>query len=292
MDWIIEFEKVLRQTRKSQNTVTSYCSDIQEFLQWFLQTYGKSFDGQLFEQDIREYRNHLLNIRKQKPSSINRKMASLKCFNQFLIQVVGTGTEIDIRPISVSDKYDREIHTIDRNSLNRLKRAVYSCGNKRDIAIVEVLSNTGIRASELISLTVHDVVLTKRNGSQTYSYIIVRQGKGGKYREVPLNASARKALQEYLSSRNSDCEKLFIGQRGPLRRESIDKILKKYCRLAGIEHISAHVLRHTFCTRLIQEGTPIPIVSKLAGHSSIQTTMDFYIRITRNDKASAVEKLC
>ncbi|WP_422448986.1 tyrosine-type recombinase/integrase [Thermoanaerobacterium sp. DL9XJH110] len=290
MDWIKEFEKILKQTGKSQNTVESYCTDIQEFLQWFGQTYGKPFDGRLFEQDVREYRNYLLNILKQKPSTINRKMASLKCFNQFLIQV-GSGTEIEICGISLSDIHDREIQTVDRISLNRLKRAIYSNGNKRDIAIIEVLSNTGIRVSELINLTVDDVILTKRNGSQTYSYIIVRQGKGEKYREVPLNASARKALQEYLSARNSVCKKLFVGQRGPLQREAIDKILKKYCRIAGIEEISAHVLRHTFCTRLMSENVPLPIISKLAGHSSIQTTMNFYIRVSRADKAAAVEKL-
>jgi len=290
VDWIKKFEEVLKQAGKSQNTVASYCTDIQEFLQWFWQTYGKPFDGRLFEQDVREYRNYLLNVLKQKPTTINRKMASLKCFNQFLIQV-GSGAETEICGISLSDMHDREIQTVDRNSLNRLKRAIYSNGNKRDIAIIEVLSNTGVRVSELINLTVDDVILTKRNGSQTYSYIIVRQGKGEKYREVPLNASARKALQEYLLARNSACEKLFVGQRGPLRRESIDKILKKYCRIAGIENISAHVLRHTFCTRLMSENVPIPIISKLAGHSSLQMTMDFYVRVSRSDKAAAVEKL-
>jgi site-specific recombinase XerD len=290
VDWIAGFEKDLRKTGKSQNTIASYCTDIQEFLQWFRQTYGKPFDGRLFEQDVREYRSHLLNILKQKPASINRKIASLKCFNQFLIEA-GTGTETEICGISISDIHDREIQTIDRNSLNRLKRAVYSNGNKRDVAIVEVLSNTGIRASELVGLTVYDVILTKRNGSQTYSYIIVRRGKGEKYREVPLNTCARKALQEYLSVRHSVCEKLFVGQRGPLRRESIDKILKKYCRMAGIEDISAHVLRHTFCTRLMSENVPVPVISKLAGHASIQTTMDFYVRVSRADKAAAVEKL-
>ncbi|WP_271628836.1 tyrosine-type recombinase/integrase [Caldicellulosiruptor sp. DIB 104C] len=290
MDWLEKFEEELKQTGKSQNTIISYCTDIKEFLKWFSDTYAKEFDGRILEQDAREYRNYLLNIAKQKPSSINRKMAALKKFNMFLINT-GTGIETDIQGISLADIHDREVKTIGRNELNRLKRAVYASGNKRDIALIELLINTGIRVSELVSLTTEDIHLTARNGSQNYSYIVIRNGKGGKYREIPLNSQVKKALEEYLAIRPSSSDRIFIGQRGPLRRESVDKIIKKYCCIAGIEEISAHVLRHTFCTRLVQEGTPIPVVSKLAGHSSIQTTMDFYVRVSRADKAAAVEKL-
>lgn len=290
MDWLEKFEEELKQTGKSQNTIISYCTDIKEFLKWFSDTYAKEFDGRILEQDAREYRNYLLNIAKQKPSSINRKMAALKKFNMFLINT-GTGIETDIQGISLADIHDREVKTIGRNELNRLKRAVYASGNKRDIALIELLIGTGIRVSELVSLTVQDIHLTERNGSQNYSYIVIRNGKGSKYREIPLNSQAKKALEEYLAIRPSSSDRIFIGQRGPLRRESVDKIIKKYCCIAGIEEISAHVLRHTFCTRLVQEGTPIPVVSKLAGHSNVQTTMDFCVRVSRADKIAAVEKL-
>lgn len=291
MDWVEKYRNALQQSGKSTNTVESYISDINEFLGWFEDTYAKEFDGRILEQDAREYRNYLLNIAKLKPSSINRKMAALKNFNQFLIQV-GTGIETDICGISVADISDREIRTISRNELNRLKRAVYASGNKRDIALLELLIGTGVRVSELVSLTTEDIHLTERNGSQNYSYIVVRNGKGGKYREIPLNSQVKKALEEYLAIRPSlPHDRIFIGQRGPLRRESVDKIIKKYCRIADIEEISAHVLRHTFCTRLMSENVPIPVISKLAGHSSIQTTMNFYVHVTRNDKINAVEKL-
>ncbi|MGB9832950.1 MAG: tyrosine-type recombinase/integrase [Caldisericum exile] len=290
MDWLKKFKEELKQTGKSQNTIISYFTDIKEFLKWFSDTYAKEFDGRILEQDAREYRNYLLNIAKQKPASINRKMAALKKFNVFLIKA-GTGTKTDIHGISLADIHDREVKTIGRNELNRLKRAVYASGNKRDIALIELLINTGIRVSELVSLTVQDIHLTERNGSQNYSYIVIRNGKGSKYREIPLNSQVKKALEEYLAIRPSSSDRIFIGQRGPLRREAVDKIIKKYCRMAGIEEISAHVLRHTFCTRLVAENVPLPIISKLAGHSSIQTTMDFYVRVSRTDKAIAVEKL-
>ncbi|MBO8138713.1 MAG: tyrosine-type recombinase/integrase [Desulfotomaculum sp.] len=78
---------------------------------------------------------------------------------------------------------------------------------------------------------------------------------------------------------------------GPLRRESVDKILKKYCRIAGIENISTHILRHSFCTRLMSKNVPIPVISKLAGHSNIQTTINFYVNVSRQSKIEAVNKL-
>lgn len=291
MKWISNFRQELENDDKRTNTINSYCSDIQEFLEWFADTYSQDFDGQILEQDAREFKNYLLNIRKLTPPSINRKMAALRSFNSHLVINVGSGKDIEIGNIAIADPLDRDIQIIQRNELNRLKRAVYVGGNKRDIAIIEVLINTGIRVSELVALETSDIHLTHRNGSTNYSFIIVRSGKGNKYREMPLNSPVKKALQEYLQIRNSQSNKVFIGQRGPLRRESIDKIIKKYCYQAGIENISSHTLRHTFCTRLMQEGTPIPIVSKLAGHSSIQTTMNFYIHVTRKDKTHAVEKL-
>lgn len=290
LDWITEYTNALKWAGKSDNTISNFSSDIIEFLTWFDNTYGKTFDGKVLEQDAKEYRNYLLNIRRQKPTTINRKLAALKSFNQFLIQE-GSSLDVPICGISLADTADINIKTVEKNELNRLKRCVYAKGNKRDIAIIELLINTGVRVSELISLTLGDLHLTDRNGSQNYSYIVIRCGKGGKYREIPLNTQAKKALEENLSVRASNSDKVFLGQRGPLRRESIDKIIKKYCHEAGIQDISCHTLRHTFCTRLVQENTPLPVVSKLAGHTNLQTTMRFYVNVSRQDKANAVNKL-
>ncbi|RXE57734.1 tyrosine-type recombinase/integrase [Acetivibrio mesophilus] len=290
MDWITEYENTLKSAYKSPNTINGFVSDVQQFLEWFDITYGKEFDGQVLEQDAREFRNYLLNILRRKPATINRKMAALNSFNQFLISK-GTSKVIPIKGLLMADSTEREIKTLERTEQNKLKRAIYTKCNKRDIAIYELLYNCGIRVSELISLSIQDIHLTERNGNTNYSYIIIRQGKGGKYRECPLNAQARSALMDYLKIRISSSDKVFIGQRGPLRREAVDKIIKKYCDVAGIDNISCHVLRHTFCSRLIQAGVPLPTVSRLAGHSSTETTTRFYIHTPRADKIAAVDKL-
>lgn len=290
MDWMTEYEKHLKMAQKSPNTVSSFVSDVQEFLEWFRIAYGKVFDGKILEQDAREFRGYLLNVLKRKPTTTNRKMAAIKSFNLFLVDQ-GMSKDIPIKGLLMADPTDREIKTLERVELNKLKRAIYASDSKRDIAIFELLYNCGLRVSELVSLTIPDIILTSRNGSHNFSHIIVRQGKGGKYRECPLNAQARSAIEAYLQIRSATTDRVFVGQRGPLGREAVDKILKKYCIDAGIDRISSHVIRHTFCTRLIQEGVSLPTVSRLAGHSSVETTTRFYVHTPRTDKIAAVEKL-
>lgn len=288
--WLLNYEEHLKSAQKSHNTVSSFVSDVHEFLEWFAITYGKKFDGQVLEQDAREFRSYLLNVLKRKPATINRKMAALKSFNLFLV-VQGMSKDIPVKGLLMADPADREIKTLERTELNKLKRAIYAADSKRDIAIFELFYNCGLRVSELVSLTVPDIILTSRNGIHNFSYIVIREGKGSKYRECPLNAQARSAVEAYLQIRSSTSDRVFVGQRGPLGREAIDKIIKKYCANAGIDSISSHVIRHTFCTRLIQEGVPLPTVSRLAGHSSVETTTRFYVRTSRADKLAAVQKL-
>lgn len=95
--------------------------------------------------------------------------------------------------------------------LRRLLCEVHKGGKKRDIAIVEVLANTGVRAGELARLTLEDVEVSERKG-----WLTVGSGKGSKYRRVPLNADARRALRQYLEMRlNVEQDHLFIAREAP-----------------------------------------------------------------------------
>lgn len=291
MDYISAYKDELIRQNTNKNTNSSYISDITKYIEWFSDTYGKDFDGKIVEQDARSYKSYLLNIKHFKPSSINRKMNALKSFNKYLC-AIGTGRETEIQLVNIVDHEDRNIKTIDKNSFNKLKRCFYDEKNERDIAVLEILANTGIRASELISLELSDIILTEKNGEKNYSYIKIREGKGERYREVPLNSVTKKAIDEYLKMRPKvNYSKLFIGQRGSLTRVTLNKMLIKYCIYAQIEQISPHVLRHTFSTRLIRKGVDLVTVSRLLGHSSVKVTTDFYINTSMDDKVNAVELL-
>lgn len=290
------WEEELIKQGKSKNTVDNYKADIIKFRNWFKGTYGQEFDNKVIEMDIKSYQSYLLNVKGQSINTITRNIVSLIQFNRFLGICGATNNNLNslknylIRKV---DNNDINIKTLSNNDLNKLKRAFYKVENKRDISIFEILINSGIRVSELISLELQDILITNKNGQNNYSYLRIRQGKGGIYREIPLNNTSKNAIENYLEIRPiSDYNFLILGERGPLQRFAINKILAKYCNLAQIDPISPHILRHTFATRLLTEyKIDLVTISRILGHSSSQVTENYYINTTIKDKIDAIKSL-
>jgi integrase/recombinase XerD len=164
-------------------------------------------------------------------------------------------TKISIR--SASEKYHRLIWTI-------------------------ILANI-----ELAALLLSDIILGERSGQ-----VMVRRGKGNKARRVPLNAEARAVICDYLQLRPStEVQHLLVGQRGePLSAHAIYDVVVKYGRMAGLDEVSPHTLRHTFARTLLVSGTPINDVADLLGHSSLDTTR-IYTKASETDLAAVVARL-
>ncbi|MFZ5645631.1 MAG: tyrosine-type recombinase/integrase [Bacillota bacterium] len=178
-----------------------------------------------------------------------------------------------------------------RNEQNALIRAVRKHGDNRELTIITILLHTGLRVQELCDIRLKDLDITDRKGK-----VIVQSGKGGKYREVPLNLDARQAVQEYLAERRSDSQYLFVTQRSPkMTTRAVQFILQKYSRLTGIE-VTPHVLRHTFCHELAVRKVPLDVIARLAGHSKKDGTPNLamvtrYTLPNEDDLARAVEEL-
>jgi len=149
---------------------------------------------------------------------------------------------------------------------------------RRDRAILETLYATGLRISELAALDVDDV--DPSEGS-----VLVRSGKGGKGRVVPMGRQARSAVGDYLTVSRPELAKrqttrsggggaMFLNARGGrLSRQGCWKILKGYARTAGIEdRVSPHTLRHSFATHMLDAGADIRVVQEMLGHASLATT--------------------
>ncbi len=153
-----------------------------------------------------------------------------------------------------------------------------------DEALLNLLLYAGLRVAEAAALQVNDLTIGERSGK-----VIVRAGKGRKYREVPLHREARRALRDYLAVRPSgQGDSLFLGQRGPLSERGIQLRLVALGKAAGVE-VTPHVLRHTFGTRLLREAdADLVTVSQLMGHESVVTTT-LYTQPTEADLAEAVE---
>jgi len=153
----------------------------------------------------------------------------------------------------------------------------------RDRAILETLFSTGLRVSELAKLNRDQINL------KTKEFGVI--GKGGRARVVFLSDSACEWIQKYLAARNDDFRPLFVrfvhkidatnhGEKMRLSTRSIERIVEKYVRQAGLPvKATAHTLRHSFATDLLQAGADLRSVQELLGHKNIATTQ-VYTHIT------------
>ena len=154
-------------------------------------------------------------------------------------------------------------------------------------ALVILLLSTGIRRTEVVTITLEDLDLEQRQ-------VLIR-GKGGKERVVPLAEQAVEAIREYLKHRvKTTSRHLFVSANGghAIQGRIVNRILNRIIRRAGLEDqgITPHKLRHTFATHLIRNGADVRTVQELLGHADIQTTARYLHSDTRT-KQSAVGRL-
>ncbi|MEO9060329.1 MAG: site-specific integrase [Ktedonobacteraceae bacterium] len=178
---------------------------------------------------------------------------------------------------------------LDDQEEQALVAAVKKKGNARDQAIIVFMLHTGLRAREVCTLTRSQIRLGKRSGS------ILVHGKRNKYREVPLNATARVALEEYdpllTKPHAQDATPLFRSEKrhARLTERGLGYLVKKYAEQAKLHDVSPHDLHHRFGYRMA--GTvPLHRLAQLMGHDSLDTTM-LYVQGTKDDLQQAVETI-
>jgi integrase/recombinase XerD len=291
MNEIVENFKVsLIEDGKSPKTIESYIGDIKALIE-FLGSKGVEFNGTLQRFYVVSYKNFLVESNYE-VATINKKINSIHALNRYL---VATG---DMNEIVVENSKDRvkiaygsekQVEVYSDKEVDRILFYIQneSKVSKRNKVIVMLLLYTGVRVSELCSIKIKDI--------DFLNYSIKIYGKGGKFREVPLKFDLADVIKEYIKERDyslKDSEYLIIGQRGALRRDAINTMLERLTDEIGmVNKLKPHTFRHTFCTRLINRGVPISTVSKLAGHSSVDTTATFYINSSREEKLKAVNLL-
>lgn len=198
---------------------------------------------------------------KYKPRTISLNMIHLNAYFRWLVArgVIPDNPCSNVDPVTVQQDAPK---WLDRNEQNSLIRAIRKHGDLRELTMVTVLLHTGLRVQELCDLRVKDVVIRERKGT-----LVVQQGKGGKYREVPLNVDARRAIEDYLANgRTNGSEYVFTTQRsGQATTRGIQHILAKYAKITGLE-VTPHVLRHSFCHELAVRKVPLDVIARLAGH--------------------------
>ncbi len=285
-DVLKEFERYLRSQDRAEKTVRDYLTDLRVFAKWFTQTRDEPFKPRsITPTDLREYRSHLLNIKRQAPATINRRLVTLRIFCRWAVQegLIPSDPTSGIKAVQQVPKTPR---WLDRKEQYALRRAAEKDGDVRNLAIILLLLNTGLRVSEVAGLKVDDLTLSERKGE-----VLVR-GKGTKVRTVPLNADVRRALRDYLAQRpKARHDALFVNQKGePLGRLGIEYQVATLGRSAGLERVTPHMLRHTFAKNLVDQSVSLDQVATLMGHRSLTTTAR-YTQPSQQDLARAVEKL-
>lgn len=251
----------------SDNSIMSYKSDLIDFINFY-------------DDDITSISNdkaitYLLDLQEigLVNSSIARKTSAIKNFFLYLMDD-NIPIKINIEEIP-SISYSR--HLPDVISVTEMFTLLDHIDMSttlgyRNKTMLELMYSTGIRVSELLNISVHDVYINEYN--------LLIHGKGNKQRLLPIPGSTMEYLLHYIKierfklKNDKLTDTLFLNNRGgKLSRMGFWKILQKCALESGIKsHISPHTIRHSFATHLLEAGANLRIVQTLLGHSSLDTT--------------------
>lgn len=285
--YIADFTSEMETTGKSRNTVATYARNAELFVVWLETITGETFNGKITTMDAAEYTRHLTEKEKLSLNSIKAKQTALQKFADYL------SNNGYMQPIKIQQKkgtVEPDVEVLEKNELYKYLRYTINTENLLNIAIVQLILNTGIRESELCNLELSDIEISERKGT-----ITIRNGKGSKYREIPLNKDARNAIQNYIEHcrpTEATTEKVFIGQRGALNRNAIYKIVNKLGQKAIGKNVYPHMLRHQCLTAMAKNpDIDLKTISSIAGHSSTELTTKYYIHSSKQEKIDAVDSL-
>ena len=255
-------------TGASKNTLSAYRSDLKIFSQWLNETSLIEVNKKLI-QDYFLYRQST----KISSSTQSRVLTCLHSFYQFLLDnnLINTDPTEQLSYPKLEKKLPVFLNIQEVEKLLEAPN-ISSLFGQRDRAMLELLYSCGLRVSELINLSYHNINIKEE--------FIRIHGKGNKERILPMGEIAIDYLTAYeLNSRpillkNDQSDSYFLSNRGKaMSRQNFFYIIKAYATQAGIEKpLSPHSLRHAFATHLVQKGADLRSVQLMLGHSDISST--------------------
>ncbi|GAB6057051.1 tyrosine recombinase XerC [Desulfonatronum parangueonense] len=268
----------------AQATIDAYGTDLLQF-ERFIRDKGLEPDNpkSISRDHVRGYLAEL-HRRGIKRSSVARKLAGLRSYFRFLIRhdILQSSPCTSV----ANPKQDvRQPTTLNVDQALQLMEASRKPDPRslRDMALVELLYGSGLRISEALGLDLYDMDLKQG--------LVRVMGKGGRERMAPMTPDSVQRMRSYLEHRGAfgpqpEERAVFLGLRGGrLNRREADRILNKAAKSTGIsQHISPHMLRHSFATHLLESGADLRSVQELLGHARLSTTQ----RYTHLDLARVV----
>jgi tyrosine recombinase XerC len=278
--YIDKFKRYLEiEKNYSPHTILNYSLDLDDFKQFL----GESSVEKIEYLFLRKY---LANLKGKNlgTRTIARRLSTLRSFFKFLARE----GFIKANPMLSLSSPKLEKHLPSFLTEEEVIKLIEAGQGKeerdlRDRAILETFYSTGIRIAELVSLDLADV--------DFISGIVKVKGKGKKERIVPIGDKALQAIRQYLEKRSRESQAIFLNKRDRrITDRGVRNIVKKYINMVGLRHgISAHTLRHSFATHLLNRGADLRSVQELLGHSSLSTTQ-IYTHLTTEKLKSVYDK--
>ncbi len=272
------FEEHLARLALASTTIVNYLADLKTFARWHADAKGAAYSLlELTPDDIREYRCHMQTNEEWAPATINRRLQAVRKFYGFAMETGLTesnpASEVQLIP-RPGPNLPRALTPEEVTGLLQAVQGGRPSLVKRDYAIIQLLLQTGIKLGELTRLRLSDVLL-QGDGEGS---LLVGEGDGNKGRQVPLSSLACAALRDYLRVRppSASTENLFLSQEGScISRRTVQRLIRVYTKAAGLEDVSAHVLRHTFAVSTLEDTEDLSLVARLLGHRCLETTAKY-----------------
>lgn len=272
----------------SKLTIRDYRHYLEIFNIWFTENMNGKNISDLDLAIVRKYRVFLANREDKKGLTLKRVtqnyyVIALRSFLRFLIK--NDHATLEPSKIDLPKTESRSLKFLEREQIDRMVTSIDTSKEEgiRDRAIFELLFSTGLRVSELVGLNHNQINLDRRE------FGVV--GKGGRARVVFVSDRAEEWVTRYLKERKDNFKPLFIrysgriieednGEKMRLTARSIERIVKKYVRLARLPvDATVHTFRHSFATDLLTNGADLRSVQEMLGHKNIATTQ-IYTHVT------------
>ena len=281
---IEQFLSYLHSIDRSPQTLRGYRNHLIAFMRHMEMQYNVSpYVEDITEDDLIAYMHHLKQDREQKSSSRARAQNAFRSFYRHAVKQGWAQSDLaqTLSPIRV--------HTKERVYLTEAE--VMALIDQLDTPLLRLVTfflyRTGLRISECLALTLDRVSLTE-------GMVYVKEGKGNKDRVVPLAQDIWEQLNDYAQTWRPDVasDRFFVTSRtGKLSVSRVNQALGNAARQLGwTKNVSSHILRHSFASRLLQQGASLVAVQKLLGHSSLDVT-GIYTHVARDDLVRAVGAL-